>query len=229
MKKLLLQASVFALMMCAAGKAEAQKDQEFRHVVVTMKSGEKVEGYLKREWHADKSLFKKSNFSFKMTPTPEDKDAVKYTAEEVKCIEYTEKTENAPDGICWESRQLATPSFKSRYHTIPRLVCINRVGEHATAYWWKDWVVETNAKGQRRYLQTFYGIRFHEEGEEGEIVYTYQLVNSVLLKDKKPGLKEFCKKWFKGPEGKERKRQAKEDATWILDMYEAYLKTQKQS
>lgn len=227
MKVLLFWASVFAFVVCAAGKAEAQKDQEFRHVVVTLKSGEKVEGYLKREWHAEKSLLKKSNFSFKMTPAADDKDPVKYTAEEVKSIEYTEKTENAPDGIRWESWQLATPSIKSRYHTVPRLVCVNRVGEHATAYWWKDWVVETNAKGQRRYLQTFYGIRFHDEGEEGEIVYTHQLVNSVLLKDKKPGLKEYYKGWFKGPEGKEHKRLAKDDATWILDMYEAYLKEKK--
>ena len=54
------------------------------------------------------------------------------------------------------------------------------------------------------------------------------LVNSVLLKDKKPGLKEFSKNWFKGKEGKARKKEADADGdgTWMLDMYEAYLAQQ---
>ena len=51
-----------------------------------------------------------------------------------------------------------------------------------------------------RSLQTNYGVRFHNDPEG--IVYPYMLVNSVLMKDRYPGLKEFCKKWFKGPEGK---------------------------
>lgn len=74
-------------------------------------------------------------------------------------------------------------------------------------------------------MVTYWGLRFHDEGEEGEIVYSTLLVNSVLLKDKKPGLKEFSKNWFKGKEGKARKKEAKQDgdATWMLDMYEAYL------
>lgn len=39
---------------------------------------------------------KKSNYSFKMTATPDDKEVLKYTADEVVCIDYTEKTENNP-------------------------------------------------------------------------------------------------------------------------------------
>ena len=48
------------------------------------------------------------------------------------------------------------------------------------------------------------------------------------LKDKKPGLKEFSKNWFKGKEGKARKKEADADGdgTWMLDMYEAYLAQQ---
>ena len=87
--------------------AQKVKDQEFRRVVVTLTSGEKVEGYVKRGWHAEASAFKKSNYSFKMTATPDDKEVLKYTADEVVCIDYTEKTENNPDGIRWESRELA--------------------------------------------------------------------------------------------------------------------------
>ena len=80
----------------------------------------------------------------------------------------------------------------------------------------------------KRRLVTFHGIRFHDEGKEGEIVYIPMLVNSVLLKDKKPGLKEFSKNWFKGKEGKARKKEADADGdgTWMLDMYEAYLAQQ---
>ena len=40
-------------------------------------------------------------------------------------------------------------------------------------------------------------------------------------------MKEYCKNWFKGEEGKIRKKKYKDDETWILDMYDAYL-TEKQ-
>lgn len=205
--------------------AQKVKDQEFRHVIVTLTSGEKVDGYVKRGWHAESSAFKKSNYSFKMTATPDDKEVLKYTAEDVVCIDYTEKTENDPDGIRWESRELASPSIANRYRTMRRLVCLHKSGEHASVYWWKDWDVTPTQNGVKRRLVTYWGLRFHDEGEEGEIVYTTLLVNSVLLKDKKPGLKEFSKKWFKGKEGKVRKKEAKADGdgTWMLDMYEAYL------
>ena len=52
------------------------------------------------------------------------------------------------------------------------------------------------------------------------------LVNTMLMDKLHPGLHEFCKKWFKGPEGKVRKKKAKEDDAWILDMYDAYLEQQ---
>ena len=29
--------------------------------------------------------------------------------------------------------------------------------------------------------------------------------------------------WFKGPEGKDHKKEAEENDAWILDMYDAYL------
>ena len=217
---------ILILCMCVRQvDAQKVKDQEFRHVVATLTSGEKVEGYVKRGWHAEASNFKKSNYSFKMTATPEDKEVLKYTADEVISIDYTEKTENAPDGIRWESRELASPSISNRYRTMRRLVCLQKAGEHASVYWWKDWDVTPTQKGVQRRLVTYWGLRFHDEGEEGEIVYSTLLVNSVLLKDKKPGLKEFSKNWFKGKEGKARKKEAKQDgdATWMLDMYEAYL------
>lgn len=71
--------------------------------------------------------------------------------------------------------------------------------QDATTYWWKIWVA-SGVNGMSRSLQTNYGVRFHNDPEG--IVYPYMLVNSVLMKDRYPGLKEFCKKWFKGPEGK---------------------------
>ncbi|WP_251621047.1 hypothetical protein [Odoribacter lunatus] len=220
--------SVLALSILGGTRqADAQKtkDQEYRHVIVTLTSGEKVEGYVKRGWHAESSHFKKSNYSFKMTPTPDAKETLKYTADDVQSIDYTEKYEDNPDGIRWEAHQLALPSIANRYNTVRRLMCVEKVGENATVYWWKAWDVTTDGRGTRRTLRTYYGIRFHDEGEEGDIVYTYMLVNSVLLKDKKPGLKEYYKNWFKGVEGKEHKKEAKTDVAWILDMYDAYLKS----
>jgi len=95
--------------------AQKVKDQEFRRVVVTLTSGEKVEGYVKRGWHAEASAFKKSNYSFKMTATPDDKEVLKYTADEVVCIDYTEKTENNPAGNRVSWRHLPLPIVTVRY------------------------------------------------------------------------------------------------------------------
>lgn len=215
-----------AALCCTAAPAEAKKpkDQEFRHVIVTLADSTTVDGYIKRGWHAESSLMKRENFSFKLTPTPEDSEATRYTAEEVACVEYTEITEDNPDGIRWESRLVARPSIKDRFNTDRRFICLKTSDERATIYWWKYWDVTTNAKGQTRQLRTAYGIRFHDDEEA--IVYPYSLVGTVLLKDKKPGLKEFMKEYFKGPEGKERKRESKEDSAWMLRMYADYLSAQ---
>ena len=216
----------FLLIMMAAfctfqtASAKESDDDESRHVIVTLKSGEKVEGYLKWGWQAEKSLFKKENFSFTMSKTPDGKDPVKYTAEDVMCIDYTEVSEDYPDGQRWESHTLAYPTIVSRKNTMQRLICVNKVGKNATTYKWNIWVA-TGVNNSGRSLQTQYGVRFHNDPEG--IVYTYMLVNSRLIKNKYPGLQKFCKKWFKGPERKIHNKEAEENDSWILDMYDAYL------
>ncbi len=200
--------------------AKDPEDLESDHVIVTLKSGEKVDCYILRGWHAESSVFKNENFSFKVLKTPEDREPIVYTADDVVSIDYVEMTENHPDGLRWESHPLARPNFASRYNTIQRLFCVDKVGKNATTYWWKIWVA-SGINGMSRSLQTNFGIRFHNDPEG--IVYPYMLVNSVLMKDRYPGLQDFCKKWFKGPEGKVHKHEAEEDDSWILDMYDAYL------
>lgn len=221
-KSMLCAALLLALGAVLPVDAKKPQDQEFRHVVVTLVSGEQVEGYLHRGWHAEGSLLKKENYSFKIVPTPESKEPVKYTADEVASVEYTEKTESAPDGIRWESHPIASPGLSDRNRTMRRMVCCDASNDRAALYWWKTWDVTTNAKGQTRRLITVYGIRFDDD----EIVYPFSLVSTVLLKEKKPGLKEFYKEWFKGPEGKQRKKESKEDATWMLRLYDDYLAAQ---
>lgn len=67
MKRTILFVVTAFIAFGAVFRAEAKKpeDQEFRRVIVTLKSGEKVEGYLKSGWHADGALLKKENYSFK--------------------------------------------------------------------------------------------------------------------------------------------------------------------
>ena len=226
MKRTILFVVTAFIAFGAVFRVEAKKpeDQEFRRVIVTLKSGEKVEGDLKSGWHADGALLKKENYSFKITKTPDDKESVKYTADEVTCIDYAEKTEENPDGIHWDALDIASPSIGNRYNTIRRLVCLDKVGKNATTYWWKIWTTERVGNINRRILKTVHGVRFHDDPDK--VVYTYMLVNTMLMDKLHPGLHEFCKKWFKGPEGKVRKKEAKEDDAWILDMYDAYLEQQ---
>ena len=88
MKRFLLCTATVLAMFGSISQADAKdpEDQEFRHVVVTLKSGEKVEGYLHRGWHAEGALLKQENYSFKITKTPDDKEPVKYTADDVERV-----------------------------------------------------------------------------------------------------------------------------------------------
>ena len=95
--------------------AQKVKDQEFRRVVVTLTSGEKVEGYVKRGWHAEASAFKKSNYSFKMTATPDDKEVLKYKSY-VSIIRKRQRiilTVSAGNRVSW--RHLPLPIVTVRY------------------------------------------------------------------------------------------------------------------
>lgn len=222
MKQLTICMATILSLFCMAPHAEAKNPEnvESDHVIVTLKSGEKIDCYIHRGWQAEESMFKKENYAFKVLMSPDDKDPVEYTTDDVESIDYVEVTEAHPDGLRWESRPLASPSFSSRYNTIQRLLCVEKVGKNATTYWWKIWT-STGRNLASRQLVTYMGVRFHNDPEG--IVYPYTLVNSVLMKDKYPGLKEFCKQWFKGPEGKMHKKEADENDSWILEMYDAYL------
>lgn len=221
-------ALVVALGAMQPVEAKKQEDQEFRRVIVTLKSGEKIDGYLTAMWTPDRGLkLKKPNYSFKLALTPDGKrsDSAKYTADEVASIDYTEASEEYPDGIRWESHPVASPSIGNRYHTNNMFVCKDVSSEHATVYWYKAWVTEQTGNITKRVLKIFYCLRFHDDPDQ--IVYPYQLLNTVLLKDKKPGLKEHIKGWFKGEEKKARKKQSKDEYAWILDCYEDYLRTRE--
>ena len=139
MKRTILFAVAATILFGTATPAQAKKpkDQEFRHVIVTLATGEQVDGYLTSNWHADASLFqfKKENFSFKLAPSPDSKETTRYTADEVTSVEYVERTEDAPDGIRWESHPIAAPGLSDRYRTMRRLVCDYKTGENATVYW----------------------------------------------------------------------------------------------
>lgn len=170
MKHIILCAAALLAAFSTLIPAEAkEKDPESQHVIVTLKSGEKVDGYIRRGWHAESSVFKTENFSFKITKTPDDKEPIEYTADDVESIEYTEVTEDNPDGIRWESHPLAKPNFTDRYHTLQRLFCVDKVGENATVYWWKVWAA-TGPNMARRQLVTYFGVRFHSDPEDRKSV-----------------------------------------------------------
>ena len=61
MKQFLLFAATVLVTLGTISQAQAKKpeDQEFRRVIVTLTSGEKVDGYLQRSWHAESSVLKK--------------------------------------------------------------------------------------------------------------------------------------------------------------------------
>ena len=81
----------------------------------------------------------------------------------MQSIEYTEKTEENPDGIRWESRSVAFPNFKSRYNTNRQFVCCDIANDNAALYLWKTWSVTTGRTRQTRQFVTVMGIWFNND------------------------------------------------------------------
>ncbi|MFR3852702.1 MAG: hypothetical protein ACLTXP_11265, partial [Odoribacter splanchnicus] len=83
MQRMILLAVTVFIMLTTVSQAEAKNPeaQEFRRVVVTLNDGTTVEGYVKNSWHADNALLKmkRENYSFTLVPTPDSKEATKYT------------------------------------------------------------------------------------------------------------------------------------------------------
>lgn len=224
----LLAAIGMTLPAAAEKRQKEPKDQEYRRVVLTLKTGERIEGYLTAMWQPAPLQFKRPNYSLKLAETPDGKrgESTKYTADEVAEVAYTEPTSEYPEGIVWESHPVASPSIGNRDKTYNMFVCKDASSEHATVYWYKNWTTQQTGNISRRVLITIFCLRFHDDPDG--IVYPYELLNTVLLKEKKPGFREHIKEWFKGAEGKERKKERKDgDYAWMLDCYEAYLAAQQ--
>lgn len=140
MKRLFPALALFAALIFAAQAATAAKkpkDQEFRHIAITLCSGEVVDGYIHRNWSAETSYYalKKANYSLKIVPTPESDEVTKYTADEIDHLVFLEATENEPDGQRWDACPVARPSISNRYHSARQLVCLSKRGDNATIYW----------------------------------------------------------------------------------------------
>lgn len=75
MKRLFPALALFAALIFAAQAATAAKkpkDQEFRHIAITLCSGEVVDGYIHRNWSAETSYYalKKANTRSRSSPRP---------------------------------------------------------------------------------------------------------------------------------------------------------------
>jgi len=225
MKRLLSASILLAAALLAvhpASAAKKPKDQEFRHISITLLSGEVVDGYIHRDWSAQTSYYslKKSNYSLKIVPTPDSDEVTKYTADEIDHLVFLEATENEPDGQRWDACPVARPTIGNRYHTARQLVCLSKAGERATIYWWNE-VVSGGHRGQQHILTTAYGIRFNGD----EVVYPFSLLVPALMKKDYPGFAEYLKEFRKV---KAQRKELEEDPSVMLAVYDEWLAQREQ-
>ena len=210
-------------------------DQEYRHIVITLLSGEKVDGYIHRDWSALTSYYtlKRPNYSFKIVPSPDGKggEAVKYTADEIDWFAFVEPTEAYPDGERWEARDLSRPSIKDRYNTDRSLMCLEKRGEHASLYRWIG-LFSGGHQGKQTIAAPVYGVKF-DFSDTVYPIYTDQAnayIGSlvILLKKEQPELSAYINEYFKkGPDSKAHRKQLKEDPSLILRAYEEFVAGQR--
>ena len=73
MKSLFFIAAAVAVSLSAgvvsaqeSGRNKKEKDQEYRHIIVTLNSGEKVDGYIHRGWNVTAFDLRRENYSVKI-------------------------------------------------------------------------------------------------------------------------------------------------------------------
>jgi len=230
MKKMLSTIAAVCCALVVSSSAYAQrnlKDQEFRHVVVTLVSGEKVDGYVHRDWNTSVFSVKRANYSFKLVPTPDSKEAVKYTAEEVDNIVFVEPTEGNPEGARWESRGRYNPIIGNTERATPTIMCVEKAGDNSTLYRWQAPDSDRMADGSTRlYISTYYGLRLDNDGpvymfmKDGK---PYMGYFKIRFKNDDPELYDYLLTYFKGKEGKAHKKELADDPSLIMRVYDEYL------
>lgn len=228
MKKLLLTLCCAVVVSSGAYAQRSLKDQEFRHVVVTLTTGETVDGYVHRDWNTSVLSMKRANYSFKLVPVPDSKDAVKYTAEEVDNIVFTEPTEGNPEGARWESRGLYNPIIGNPDRATPTIMRVEKAGDNSTLYRWQAPDSDRMANGNTLlYISQYCGIRLGNDGP----VYMFMKDGrpdmgyiKIRFRKSDPGLCDYILTYFtKGKEGKIHRKELTDDPTLMMRVYDEYL------
>lgn len=173
--------------------ASAQSDDPERdHVRVTLNNGKVVEGYVQNYW-VDGKLFKRMNTSFTMSPAADGKDAVSYDADDVKAIDFVQKTSPSGRYDHLESQLVANPStFKPKATRRQFVYCEgeNKVGK---MYWWNG-VDSQNMQLGKMNISTIYGVCL--KGDDTVVPFMTGNVislNAMRIRYKKtnPGLVDY--------------------------------------
>ena len=235
MKPFLTAVCTALVLFGIVSRAEAKKpeDQEFRHVIITLNSGEKVDGYIHRNWEVNAYSMKKANYSLKIGPSPDAKgdEATKYTADDIDNIVFVEASEAEPAGMRWESHDLIQPNLKDRYHTTKMLMIVEKEGDNATLYRWRGYASVPLPNGrQRTSIATYRGVRFHDQ-ERNNIVYyimkdkalEMQILKALFKRDQPELEQKITEYFYKGKEKKAHAKELVEDPTLFLRVYDEYL------
>lgn len=193
MKRILFLLSVFAV--CAFANAQEHKNPEDDHVRVTLNDGTVVEGYIQTYW-VDGKLFKRMNTSFKMSPEPEGKDAVTYSADNVRYIDFIRKTSSDGRYDHLESMPVANPSVFKPNKTRRQFVYVEGENEAGKMYWWNG-VDSQNMQLGKMNISTIYGVCLAGDS----IVVPFMTGNVISLnamriryKKTNPGLVDYVDK-----------------------------------
>lgn len=111
MRKILFLFLFAAFSACAV--AQETRDPENNHVRLTLTDGSTVEGYVQTYW-VDGKLFKRMNTSFTLSPAPDGNNAVSYSADNVRSIDFMKRRRPAASmtilsRILWLIRRCLNP------------------------------------------------------------------------------------------------------------------------
>jgi len=167
---------IMSLAFLVAFTARAKGDvSEMNHVRVTMNDGSVVEGYITTFW-SETGLFKSLNRAFKMESVPGAGDERRYTADEVRSVEFVVRTsaDSGRDGVI--SADVANPSTFHPHKVTRQFVHIEDSTEEGTIYWWNAIDRQQMQLGTMT-ISTVYGVKLRGD----DVIIPFVTGNVVSL------------------------------------------------
>ncbi len=210
---LLIAAAILAVGSMSTVEAGNLEDQEFRHIILLLKDGSRVDGYIYKGWGPRPAYLDKKPYKIKIVPQPDSKDVAEYIVSDIDRLLFVEATERFPEGECWETTNFSQPTvYNGGKKSRPVLMRVEARNPFCTVYFCQSYG-STGGRNSKTTIVDVSCVCF-KDTDSFTYIYGGMYFSTMIygLKRKNPELAEALKVYYdKGDEHKMHRRELKQD------------------